>query len=181
MNKILIVFLLCASLSSCLSLKPQQVSNSQYTTSITDLFEITANIQDSLLHDEVILSGDISEYENKESLLFASIAIYENDILVGGAESDFDGHFSYKFTQKKERAIYRIECNYIGFQKLIIKDVNLIRGYQYDFKIALELSNNPPCIFYCPSYIIPLIEIDNTTSGQTITSDQIRRRAARGK
>ncbi len=133
--------------------------------------------------NKVILSGLVTDLETDDPVLFGTMAVYHKDRLLGGTETDFDGRFHYQFKQTQDSFTYTLEFTYLGMHSMRIEDFKLAQGDSS--YLAVKLGHDEdfgkhlgP---FCPSWRFPLIEQDNTTSGQTFTSDQIRRSPTRGR
>lgn len=148
-------------------------------TSIVQEVNVVPTIADT---NQVIFSGIVREVETDDPVLFGSVAIYQNDRLVAGTETDFDGRFHYQLNQALDTLTYTLEFSYLGMHPIRIEDLKLAQSDSTYLFVKLgkdrsvKLLDGP----YCPSWRVPLIEQDNTTSGQIFTSDQIRRSATRG-
>ena len=73
-----------------------------------------------LMHSQTILEGNITDDESGEPIIFGTIAIYQNDVLITGTETDFEGYFS--FTDLKS-GIYDVVFSYTGYIDLKISGV----------------------------------------------------------
>ena len=122
------------------------------------------------------LEGKVVDAASGEPILFAFIAFYQNDKLLFGAETDIDG----KYQIALEPGIYNIEAHYIGYtpQKEIGVIIKAIKLNRLDFAINEGIMMEVAEII---EYKIPLIEIDNTTSGATVTEEEIRLMPTRSK
>ncbi len=128
------------------------------------------------------ISGLIRDHETKEPLIFATVIVYYDGVLIGGTESDFDGKFwldSDYFTGLDPEGL-EVHVEYIGYEKKILSGFTLQAGDHLEMQIKMFARSNweelPPFNIYYP----PLIRIDDMGSGQTFTSDQIRRSPTRG-
>lgn len=141
------------------------------------LVHIQAQPQGNSDTDYTQIYGCVKEYKNEEPVLFGSIAIYKNGVLIQGTETNFDGEFHLKPFELDSTANYTIEFSYLGFYALTIDDFPLKKGFNYELECSLAASGITLDGLYCPSsYEVPLIQMDNTTSGQIITSEQIKHR-----
>jgi hypothetical protein len=147
--------------------------------SIIEEAKVVPNIADT---NQVILSGLVVDLETDDPVLFCSAAIYQDDRLIGGIETDFDGRFYYQLPQAQDTLSYILEFSYLGMNSLRIEDVRLALSDSVYLVVKLGKDENKEQYLgpYCPSWRVPLIEQDNTTSGQIFTSDQIRHSATRG-
>ena len=62
---------------------------------------------------QTTIQGKIAETGTGEPVLFAAVALYKNDVLISGAESDLDGNYS--FTDVSPGS-YDIEASFVGLQ-----------------------------------------------------------------
>jgi len=118
------------------------------------------------------LSGKVTDKESKEPLIVATVALYKNGVLITGTDTDFDGNYNLG---NLDPGTYEVEFSYTGYQPQRIVDVKVLGGKSN--KVDAELETGGGVILdevIVKSYRVPLIQQDNTTSGQTITSDQIK-------
>jgi hypothetical protein len=122
--------------------------------------------------DCTILFGNAIESEYNEPIIYGSIALYQNDILITGTETDFDGNYIFL---DLDAGVYDLEISYVGYAPNWIKNIVIKKNFKT--RVDVEMKGNKMITYGCfGGYVIPLIEQDNTTSGQTLTADQIRRR-----
>lgn len=120
------------------------------------------------------VSGEVTAKATGESIPFASIAIYDlNDKIVTGTTSDFDGNFEILDLIKGE---YKIEISYVGFSRITLEQVRI----DVDKSFVFEMEEDEYIFCCCGCYFIehnpPLIDFENTTSGQTIVlADRFKR------
>lgn len=127
------------------------------------------------------LQGTVREEKTGEPVLFGAVALYQNDKLLRGVETDFDGNYSF-LLDCSDPTMLSIEFSYLGLERVRIegieaqneKFVNLDVELWEDKGIILEHVHFGRCGG------LPIIEQDNTTSGRTFTSDEIRRSGVRG-
>lgn len=166
-------------LSSC-KIYSKVVDKQAISTSLVQEINTISSAADT---NQIILLGLVTELETDDPVLFGTVAVYENDRLVGGTETDFDGHFYYQLKQIQDSLTYTLEFTYLGMHSMRIEDFKLAQGDSSYLVVKLGHDEDfgkhlGP---FCPSWRVPLIEQDNTTSGQTFTSDQIRHSPTRGK
>lgn len=132
--------------------------------------------------NQVVFSGWVAELETDDPVLFGSVAIYQGDRLIKGLETDFDGRFYYQLHQAFDTLTYALEVSYLGMNSLRIDNLKLVQRDSTYLSVKLGKDSSVKLLDgpLCPSFRVPLIQHDNTTSGQTFTSDQIRRSATRG-
>ena len=134
-------------------------------TLIYVLFHLCTTIQKNST-----IEGKVTDLKG-ESLLFATVAVYQNGVLIHGMETDMEGNY---FLSDIKPGTYDMEASFVGYatQKqtgLIIKaGSNRVNFQLSDDAVLLELGVE------IKAYKVPLIKIDCTTSGSTI-SDEIRK------
>ncbi|MBX2817064.1 MAG: carboxypeptidase regulatory-like domain-containing protein [Saprospiraceae bacterium] len=116
------------------------------------------------------LQGKVTDAESAEAVLFCNVAIYKNEVLVRGVETDIDGNYAFS---NIDPGTYDVEVSYVGYNtqrtrgvvvlagKVNIVNVELSAGVVLDEVVVVD-------------YKVPLIQQDNTTSGGVVTSEQIR-------
>ena len=116
------------------------------------------------------LEGKVTDAASGEAILFGTVALYKNDVLISGTETDLDGNY---FFSNLDPGTYDIESSYIGYtaQRQVGVVVNAGRTNRLDFSISEGVLIDAVQIV---AYKVPLIEIDNTTSGATVTAEAIR-------
>jgi outer membrane receptor protein involved in Fe transport len=116
------------------------------------------------------LEGKVTDAASGEAILFGTIALYKNDVLISGTETDLDGNY---FFSNIDPGTYDIEASYIGYtaQRQVGVIINAGRTNRLDFAISEGVLIDAVEI---KAYKVPLIEIDNTTSGATVTAEAIR-------
>ena len=63
-----------------------------------------------------VLRGRVFDNETKEPLFGATVALYEQGEMIGGAMTDFDGYFAIQAEVIESHKVDAIEVQYIGFQ-----------------------------------------------------------------
>lgn len=135
----------------------------------TDVAETSQQaIADSTLYSS--LKGKVTDEETGEVLIGASVVLSKNGVFVNGAATDFDGNYELMVKPGK----YDLKVSYTGYPEKNITEITLFAEQNLSLNISLEYDPNSITICGTPDWKIPLIEMENTTSGNTITSDQIR-------
>ena len=116
------------------------------------------------------LEGKVTDAASGEAILFGTIALYKNDVLISGTETDLDGNY---FFSNIDPGTYDIEGSYIGYtaQRQVGVIIKAGRTNRLDFDISEGVLFEAVEI---KAYKVPLIQIDNTTSGATVTAEAIR-------
>ncbi len=118
---------------------------------------------------QTAVSGKVMDAETKEELIGANITFSRNGNLITGASTDFNGDYKVNI----DPGNYDVKTSYIGYAEQTIEGVVVKAGQTTSLDISLSegvLLNAVEVI----DYKVPLIDKDNTTSGQTITSKEIR-------
>ncbi|MEM9849203.1 MAG: carboxypeptidase regulatory-like domain-containing protein, partial [Bacteroidota bacterium] len=114
------------------------------------------------------LQGKITDAETGEGLIAASILITSNG---RGTVTDFDGNYSIN---PLDPGTYDIEFSYTGYATQRQTGVVVTPGKTTILNIELNEGSLIDLDVTIVAYEVPLVEADNTTQGQTITSEQIR-------
>ncbi|HMR43351.1 MAG TPA: carboxypeptidase-like regulatory domain-containing protein, partial [Saprospiraceae bacterium] len=117
------------------------------------------------------LSGKVTEEESGEPVLFGSVALYKNGNLITGTDTDLDGNFIFSNIDPGK---YDIEVSFVGLQTQRVTDVIVFAGKSNKLDVKMSSGGVNLDEIVVTSYKVPLIQQDNTTSGGTITGDQIR-------
>jgi len=132
--------------------------------------------------EPAVLKGMVfNEFE--EPLAFANVALLEvgTGQLIKGTATDFDGNYKLDGITP---GTYDLLITYVGYPKGLIKQLVIGGGeeirYDYYYSGAnIELMEMAVEEVKVVEYRIPLIEMDNATSGQTLGAKDIERLATR--
>lgn len=123
------------------------------------------------------LKGKITDSKTKEAISFANVVLEIGGKMVGGATTDIDGNFTIKPIPPGK---YDLKSTYVGYKPVMIKGI-VISADKIAFQnLDLESSVEILTVFDVKEYKVPLIQQDQTSSGQTMTSDEISKMATRG-
>lgn len=116
------------------------------------------------------LAGKVTDEASGEPILFGTVALYRGGTLLTGVETDFDGNYSFS---NIDAGTYDVEFSYTGYQSIRIASVQVFGGkaVKLDAKLGSGVVLDEIVV---RDYKVPLIQQDNTTQGQTITSEEIR-------
>ncbi len=122
------------------------------------------------LYAQTTLSGKVTD-DTGEPIIFGSVALYKNGVLITGTETDFDGYYHFA---SLDPGTYTVETTYVGYTKQRIEGVIVYAGKAN--KLNVEMSSDAVSLseVVVISYRVPLVEQDNSTQGATIVSDQIK-------
>jgi len=115
------------------------------------------------------LKGKITD-DHGEPVPFANVIVEKGGTQVGGASSDFDGNYDINPIPP---GTYDLKASCIGLNPFVLRGlvISANKITFYDIKMASGAINlNEVTVV---DYEIPLISKDNTTSGQSITAEEI--------
>jgi outer membrane receptor protein involved in Fe transport len=118
------------------------------------------------------LSGKVTDGDSGEEIVFGTVALYQNDVLKNVTETDEFGNYAFV---NIDPGTYDVEASYTGYQAKRVAEVKVLAGKSN--KLDLSISTGGGVLLQevvVVDYEVPLVEQDNTTSGTTLTSDQIR-------
>lgn len=125
----------------------------------------------TLSFGQTSLNGKVVDKENKEPIIFGSVALFKNGVQLTGTDTDDKGNFNFPDI---DPGTYDVEVSYLGYQQTRISGIKVLAGKATKVDIELESQGGIVLDVVNITYKVPLIEQDNTTSGQVITSEQIR-------
>ncbi|MEI6575512.1 MAG: carboxypeptidase-like regulatory domain-containing protein [Bacteroidota bacterium] len=116
------------------------------------------------------LKGKIFDKATKEPIPFANIVVEVSGAQVGGATSDFDGNYTIKpITPGK----YDVKATFIGFKTQLTKSVVINSDKITFLDLEMEASSVNLEVVEVKDYKVPLISKDKTSTGGTVTSEEI--------
>ncbi len=126
----------------------------------------------SISFAQTTIEGKVTDAKNGEPILFGTIALYRGGVLITGTETDLEGNY---FLADVQPGTYDMEASYVGYAPqrqtgIIIKAgrTNRVNFNISDDAVLLDLG------IEIKEFKVPLIEIDNTTQGTTVTAEKIR-------
>ena len=123
----------------------------------------------SLVFSQTTIIGKITAGNTGEDIFAANIVISQNETFVIGETSDLDGNFCIQVDPGK----YDMEVSVIGYstQKIIgiIATANQATTINIQLSTGVQLDE-----VVVTGYKVPLIKQDETSTGSTVTSEQIR-------
>jgi len=109
------------------------------------------------------LEGKVKDGETGEPILYGTVALYKNDVLITGTDTDFDGNFIFGDI---DPGTYDVEITYVGYQTTRINGI-LVKAGQSN-KIDAVISEGVMMDeIVIKDYKAPLIDFDNTSQGRT--------------
>ncbi len=116
------------------------------------------------------LKGRIIDSETKEPIPFANVVIELGGAQKGGASTDFDGYYTIKPINP---GTYTVKALYVGYQPKQINGVSVIGDKIRFLDIEMKSTMTELEVFEVVDYEVPLISKDQTSSGGTVTSEEI--------
>ena len=117
------------------------------------------------------LSGKVTDSKSGEVLIFATVKVFQAGKFIQRTETDIDGNY---FFSAPPVGLIDIEVQYVGYEAIMIKNFEIKpeKDHRLDFKMNID--NNILNEVQIVAYKVPLVEIDNTSQGTTITAEKIR-------
>jgi outer membrane receptor protein involved in Fe transport len=123
----------------------------------------------AMLAQGVTLTGKVVD-EKGEPLPFATIAVIKNGIPKTGGQTDIDG--AYRINNI-DPGSYEVNCTMVGMTTQTVNGVKLTSGIiPLNFKMTEDGKVLGTVVI--TTYKVPLVKIDQTSQGGTLTSEQIR-------
>ena len=117
------------------------------------------------------LEGKVTDNETGEPILFGTIAVFKGSLLLTGTETDLDGNY---ILSTLDPGTYNIEVSYVGYTTLRQTGVIVLAGKVNRLNFEISQSGVLMEEVVISEYKAPLIELDQTTSGGTVTSEKIK-------
>jgi outer membrane receptor protein involved in Fe transport len=116
------------------------------------------------------LKGKVLDKVTREPLPFVNIVVEVGGTNVGGSASDFDGNFMIKPIPPGK---YDVKATYVGYKPTMYKGVTIAADNIQFLDIEMESTAQMLETFEVIDYKVPLISKDQTTSGASVTSEEI--------
>jgi hypothetical protein len=118
------------------------------------------------------LQGKVLDIDTKEPIPFANVAIFSGGDLLTGTTTDFDGKYAIRALTP---GTFNVRASFVGYKTKEIAGV-VIKGNQITFEdIELSVTAETLEVVEVVEYKVPLISKDKTTSGATVTSEEIQK------
>ena len=118
------------------------------------------------------ISGKVTKAKSGEPIPQANILVKSQGSQKGGATTDFDGKYSVKPLAPGE---YTVRVSFVGFQDKRIKGVEVNSDKIRRLNVKLRSKSQEMDEVVVKAYKDPLIDKDQTTTGGTVTEDQIEK------
>lgn len=118
------------------------------------------------------LQGKVYEKDSREPVAFANIVLENGGTVVGGATSDFDGNYVINPIPPGR---YDLKATFVGYNPVTVRGI-VITGNQITFyDIVMVSASIDLQTVEVIDYKIPLISKDQTTSGASVTAEEIKK------
>ncbi|MEL7159907.1 MAG: carboxypeptidase regulatory-like domain-containing protein, partial [Bacteroidota bacterium] len=125
------------------------------------------------VYAQTALSGKVIDIDaENDPLPYATVQLFKDDVFYQGATTDLDGNYYFS---NIDPGTYDLQVDYTGYPPTKLTGIPVKAG-QTNFA-DVEVSSDGGValdVVVVTGFKVPLIEQDNTTSGQTVTSEQIR-------
>lgn len=116
------------------------------------------------------LQGTVTD-ETGEPLMFATVALKKGGSLITGAQTDLDGKYSFSSI---DAGTYDVEVSYVGYPTKKTEGVVVYSGKSLTLNVEMTAGIDLD-IEVVVTYVVPLVEQDNTTQGTTVTAEEIEK------
>lgn len=117
-----------------------------------------------------VLSGKVTD-DKSELLIGAIIKVLKGADFVKGTVSDYNGEYRIQI----DSGTYDVEFSYTGLATSRQTGVQVLAGQVNTLNVTMPNSNTVLQEVVISTYKVPLVEQDYLSSGQTLTSDEIKR------
>ncbi|MCQ2315874.1 MAG: carboxypeptidase regulatory-like domain-containing protein [Bacteroidales bacterium] len=122
------------------------------------------------------LKGVITDKATGETIPFANVVLESGGLQIGGASSDFDGNYDINPIPP---GTYDLRATFVGYNTFVMKGV-VISPNKITFQdIPLGMQAEMLDAVEIVEYKVPLISKDQTSSGATITAEEIAKMPSR--
>ncbi len=120
------------------------------------------------------LKGKIIDKQTKEPIPFANVIVEVGGVQVGGTTSDFDGNFTIKPIPPGK---VDLKASFVGYNPFMYRGIYVSPDKITFQNLELEASTTTLKELEVVDYKVPLISKDQTSSGGTVTSEEISKMA----
>lgn len=122
------------------------------------------------------LKGKVTDSDTKEPIPFANVVVDLGGRLINGATTNFEGNYSIAPIPPGK---YDIKVTYVGYKNLMIQGVVINADKIRFLDVQLESTTTTLETFEVVDYKVPLIDKDQTSTGGTMTSEELTKMAGR--
>ena len=117
------------------------------------------------------IKGKMIDKSNNEPLPFANIVVFKGGSQVAGSMTDIDGRYTVSALTP---GTYEIQASYVGYQPIKMSGI-IVNDGKITFADIKAGQGIDLVGFELTDYAVPLISKDQTSSGGTITSEEIKK------
>lgn len=118
------------------------------------------------------IQGKVKDLQTNEPIPFANIILMRDGVQIGGTTSDFDGNYTIKPIPPGK---YDLQTTFVGYKTNITKGINFAANKIRFHDVLMSGSAEMLEVVEIVDYKLPLISKDETSSGASITSEEIAR------
>ncbi len=122
------------------------------------------------------IKGKVLDTDSGEPLPFVNVVVLRNGVQVTGASTDFDGNY---FIKPLDPGTYSVSATFTGYKPVQINGVRVNANQLAFLDVKMASSVTELDIVEIVEYKVPLISKDKTTSGGTVTSEDLLRMPGR--
>jgi len=122
------------------------------------------------------LQGILTDATTKEPIAFANVMVELGGKMVNGGTTNIDGKYVIKPISPGK---YDVKVSYIGYEKVMIKGVVINANRTRFLDIKLKTTATTLDVFVVTEYRVPLIDKDMTSTGGTMTAEEISKMPGR--
>ena len=115
------------------------------------------------------LKGKVTD-ETGQPVSFANIVLEKGGTMIGGATSDFDGNYDINPIPP---GTYDLKATFVGYNNYVLNGIIIPANKITDWNIKMTSGAISLTEVTVIDYEVPLISKDNTTSGASITAEEI--------
>jgi len=123
-----------------------------------------------MINAQASLEGLVIDKDGGSPLDFAYVKLFKDGSLVSGTQTDLDGNY---LLTNLDPGTYDVEASYIGYSASRITDVVVKAGSIMRLNFELSPAGVKLDAIEIKAYKAPLIDVDNTTTGGTVTAETI--------
>ena len=136
--------------------------------SVLFLSSVTAAVAQQAIFGKVI-------DEAGEPVIGATVGVFNGTSLVTGTTTDYDGNYRIN----ADPGTYAVQFSYVGYPTQRLEGVTVVAGQEKLLDFAFEEAGIDLAEVVVVEYKNPVMTVDETTQGATITSDEVKRLGSR--
>ena len=144
---------------------------------LTVLVSVLFTVSLAIAQSGGTIKGKMLDKGNGEPLPFANVVLMKGGSQIAGTMTDFDGKYTFSALTPGK---YNIQATYVGYQPIKVADV-IVSGGKITFVPDIKAASGSETLedFVVIDYKVPLISKDQTSSGGTVTAEDIKKMPGR--